>query len=161
MGVRMLAGLERDEAQRFPEALSGAAVRDGHAEVREMAAPRRGLPGLRRRVRACLDQADELPGRVAQAELIETILAKVREFQLEAARLERRDMPRDVLVHVRERRSPGRRLMQAERDAAIGHDRVWMRPGLASRCRDESQLLVERDGAAHVFGGQADLVETA
>ena len=120
----------------------------------------RGAP-LGREERACLENRQHLPGRITEADLVERILAGLRERELDS----------EVRVLMRKRGNTGAHrgdrgrgeavLVQADEEAPVGEDAVGMRPGVAGAALRESQRLVELHGRADVAGRDADFEELA
>ena len=105
MRVRLVAFLDRHEAELLPEAGRRSEVADRQREFLEPTEARGLVCGaIRRRIGACLEQRDHLPVGIRKPGLVEDIRADAAEGQLDSQSLQGLEAPLQVGLDVGQRR---------------------------------------------------------
>ena len=103
--------------------------------------------------------AHRLTGRIEKAELVEGIVADALPGDVDAQAFDDVRVFGDARVDVRERGRGKLELVQAEIEAAVGHDAVRMRPGVGGAALAEPESLVESHRIGDVRRLDADFVK--
>ncbi len=108
-----------------------------------------------------LDDRDEVPVTIIDADLVEALLAEVHEAEFETVIGHRARMPREVRLHESDGRRVEFAVMDADAQHAVADDSIFVRVDVGGFELGKTERLVPEQGFDDVLRTDADFEEVA